>query len=77
MYDVGFIDRQYAVVGNMKGWREDPEVWEKQIRAFEKQERKQAPPTRSVVFVGSSTIRLWTALGQRLRGRGRAGFARP
>lgn len=38
---------------------EDPRVWEKQIRAFEKRERKQPPRRRGVVFAGSSTIRLW------------------
>lgn len=41
---------------------EDPLVWEKQIRAFEKRERKQPPPKGAVVFAGSSTIRFWRAL---------------
>jgi lysophospholipase L1-like esterase len=43
---------------------EDPLVWEKQIRAFEKKERKKAPPKRAVVFAGSSTIRLWGGLAR-------------
>jgi len=43
---------------------EDPLVWEKQIRAFEKRERKRPTTKRAVVFVGSSTIRLWGALAQ-------------
>ena len=43
---------------------EDPLVWEKQIRAFEKLERKRPAPKGGVVFAGSSTIRLWTNLDQ-------------
>ena len=43
---------------------EDPLVWEKQIRAFEKRERKKGPPKRAVVFAGSSTIRLWGRLAR-------------
>jgi len=38
---------------------EDPLVWERQIRAFEKRERKRPEPKGAVVFAGSSTIRLW------------------
>ena len=41
---------------------EDPLVWEKQIRAFEKAESKRPAPKGSVVFAGSSTIRLWGGL---------------
>lgn len=33
--------------------------WEAQIQAFEAQDRKQAPPRQGVVFIGSSSIRLW------------------
>jgi lysophospholipase L1-like esterase len=33
--------------------------WEKEIAAFEKQDQEKAPPPGGVVFVGSSTIRLW------------------
>ena len=43
---------------------EDPLVWERQIRAFEKKERKEAPPKGAVVFAGSSTIRFWGDLAQ-------------
>lgn len=43
---------------------EDPSVWEKQIRAFEKKERKHPAPRGAVVFAGSSTIRLWGNLAQ-------------
>jgi lysophospholipase L1-like esterase len=41
---------------------EDPLVWEKQIRAFEKMENKRPAPKGSVVFAGSSTIRFWGSL---------------
>src|SRR5438270_868126 len=33
--------------------------WEKEIAVFEKQDQAKAPPRGGVVFVGSSTIRLW------------------
>lgn len=33
--------------------------WESQIRAFEAKDQKQAPPQGGIVFVGSSSIRLW------------------
>src|SRR5690606_12647586 len=33
--------------------------WEPQIRAFEEQDAKNPPPRDAVLFVGSSSIRLW------------------
>ena len=42
---------------------EDPRVWEKQVRAFERQERKRPPPRGAALFAGSSTIRFWRRLG--------------
>lgn len=33
--------------------------WEKAIAAFEEQDRKALPPKNGIVFVGSSSIRLW------------------
>lgn len=33
--------------------------WEKAIAAFEQQDREQAPPKDGIVFVGSSSIRMW------------------
>src|SRR5260370_30621178 len=33
--------------------------WEKDIAAFEAQDKEKAPPQKAVVFVGSSSIRLW------------------
>jgi lysophospholipase L1-like esterase len=36
-----------------------PEAWAHAIKAFEKQDAKEPPPQGAVVFVGSSSIRLW------------------
>ena len=33
--------------------------WEKTIAAFEKQDQEKPPPKNAVLFVGSSSIRLW------------------
>lgn len=38
--------------------------WEADIAAFEAADRQQAPPPGGVVFVGSSSIRLWTTLAE-------------
>jgi lysophospholipase L1-like esterase len=37
----------------------DPARWEKDIAAFEQRDREKPPPKNAVVFVGSSSIRLW------------------
>ncbi|RMG37056.1 MAG: hypothetical protein D6725_09595 [Planctomycetota bacterium] len=36
-----------------------PQRWEKAIRAFEQQDRRTPPPQDPILFVGSSSIRLW------------------
>lgn len=36
--------------------------WEKEVAAYEEADRKEAPPKGGVLFVGSSTIRLWKTL---------------
>lgn len=36
-----------------------PARWESQIAAFEEQDRQHAPPPNAVLFVGSSSIRMW------------------
>jgi len=41
---------------------DDPTVWEKQIREFEKADRESSPPSGVVVFTGSSSIRYWKSL---------------
>jgi lysophospholipase L1-like esterase len=52
--------------------------WEKEIAAFEASDRTNPPPKGAVLFVGSSTIRLWTTLAldfpeQRVINRGFGG----
>ncbi len=38
--------------------------WEDEIAAFERADRAKAPPQGAVLFIGSSTIRMWTSLAQ-------------
>ncbi|HXT38557.1 MAG TPA: SGNH/GDSL hydrolase family protein [Candidatus Angelobacter sp.] len=38
--------------------------WESEIRAFEAADRTSPPPTGAVLFIGSSSIRLWKSLAQ-------------
>jgi lysophospholipase L1-like esterase len=38
--------------------------WEAEIQKFESADRAQMPPTNAVLFVGSSSIRMWTNLPQ-------------
>jgi lysophospholipase L1-like esterase len=38
------------------------EKWEKSIAAFEAADRKQPPPQNGILFIGSSSIRLWETL---------------
>ena len=44
-----------------KGGEPQPDFgrWEKEIAAFEQRDREKPPPKNAVVFVGSSSIRLW------------------
>lgn len=42
----------------------DPARWEPEVRAFEEADRRQPPARGGVLFVGSSSIRLWTTLQQ-------------
>lgn len=41
---------------------DDPTIWEDAIRAFEEADDRAPPPDGAVLFVGSSTIRLWETL---------------
>ena len=38
--------------------------WEKEITAYEQSDRTQPPPKGALLFIGSSTIRLWKTLAQ-------------
>ena len=40
--------------------------WEKEISAYEASDRTNPPPQGALLFIGSSTIRLWTTLAQDL-----------
>ncbi|WP_395094820.1 GDSL-type esterase/lipase family protein [Armatimonas sp.] len=40
----------------------NPKAWEKEIAAFEAADRKRRPLPGGIVFVGSSTIRIWKSL---------------
>jgi len=42
----------------------DPAQFENEIRAFEASDRTNPPPKDAVLFVGSSSIRLWTNLAE-------------
>jgi lysophospholipase L1-like esterase len=49
--------------------KQPPEArWEKDIRAFEAADRTNPPPQNAILFVGSSSIRLWTNLAQSFPG---------
>lgn len=41
---------------------EREKIWEQEINAFAEIDRRQTPPENAVLFVGSSSIRLWTNL---------------
>jgi len=43
--------------------------WEKEIAAFEAADRTNPPPKNGVLFIGSSTIRLWKTLAQDFPGQ--------
>ena len=42
-------------------WTQDakPDKWEKDIAAFEEKDKASPPPENEIVFVGSSSIRMW------------------
>ena len=42
----------------------DPKRWEKDIAAYEAQDKTNPPPMGASLFIGSSTIRRWTTLPQ-------------
>ncbi|MGZ8920437.1 MAG: SGNH/GDSL hydrolase family protein [Limisphaerales bacterium] len=49
----------WAVVGGLHAAELNPARWEKEIAAFEAMDRTNSTPKGAVLFVGSSSIRLW------------------
>jgi lysophospholipase L1-like esterase len=47
----------------------DPRQWEEDIAAFERTDSLQVPVKKGVLFVGSSSVRLWDSLPQRFPGQ--------
>lgn len=45
----------------------DYSKWEKEVAAYEEADRRSPPPKGGVLFIGSSTIRLWKTLAQDFR----------
>ena len=39
-------------------------MWEPEIAAFDAADRRNPPPRAAILFIGSSTIRLWKTLAQ-------------
>ncbi len=46
-----------------------PQPFENEIRAFERQDSVSPPPANPIVFVGSSSIRFWSSLAQDFPGK--------
>ena len=46
----------------------DPTKWEEDIREFEERDKAEPPPKNAVLFVGSSSIRMWENLAQDFSG---------
>jgi hypothetical protein len=42
----------------------DYDKWEKEVTALEDRDRKNPPPKEGILFLGSSTIRMWKTLGE-------------
>ncbi len=47
-----------------KAANDDPTVWEQDIQALAAATREAAPPENAILFVGSSSIRLWSSLAE-------------
>ena len=58
----------YAPASHAQTAVRDPEPWESEIQAFEAADRLHPPPKGAVLFVGSSTIRMWPGLETEFRG---------
>ena len=52
----------YSVIQKVKS--DDPTVWESDIQAFEKSDKRSPIPAGSILFIGSSSIRFWDTLSE-------------
>jgi lysophospholipase L1-like esterase len=48
--------------------QETPVRWEQEIRAYEAADRTNPPPRNGILFIGSSSIRLWKSLAEDFKG---------
>ncbi len=48
--------------GMIRSSRNDPDAWEASIRTFEEQDHRQPPAPGMIVFTGSSSFTLWSAM---------------
>jgi lysophospholipase L1-like esterase len=62
-YPPATLRAQEAPAGDHAATR-DYSKWEKEVAAYEKADRENPPPKGGVLFVGSSTIRLWKTLAE-------------
>jgi lysophospholipase L1-like esterase len=58
-----------TTIGLQAGLAQDFTKWEKEISAFEQQDKANAPLGKPIVFTGSSSIRLWETLAQDFPGK--------
>src|SRR5262249_9086389 len=61
---VGFLIVARCCLGLCGGGEHDFGKWEKEIAAYERMDRTNPPPAGALLFIGSSTIRLWKTLAQ-------------
>lgn len=59
---VGLCYLAYRLHGRYQATREDPERWEKEIAQIESRYPTDFKPTGRIIFLGSSSIRLWETL---------------
>jgi lysophospholipase L1-like esterase len=57
------------VCSPIQGAAPSSEKWEKEVAAFEAQDRTNPPPMHAILFVGSSSIRMWTNLHEMMPGK--------
>ncbi|GDY19269.1 hypothetical protein LBMAG56_06140 [Verrucomicrobiota bacterium] len=57
-----------AIVLALPAWAKDAPAaatrWEKEISAFEAADKTNPPPANAIIFIGSSSVRMWKSLAQ-------------